>query len=354
MRTIGRIMILVVVIVLFHAGWYALSRRKLNAPLPDKAVITGFQDRMLDRMKIRMDKSAVEETYLEANGNRLHLDILAARPGSTVLVFIPGTAVYARVYIELMYALYQEGITVVGFDPRGHGQSSGPRGDYTINEIVDDALAVVAYARQRFGGKVAVAGSSQGGMAAFYAAARDDSLVGAICHNIADLNGRDNLQLSRLPVPAFMVPVNLFLLKYYGRFAIPISLYLDLTEEFLKDGTDAATYVNEDPLCVTWVSLRALGSLMKTDLARPVEDITVPVMLIHSDKDNIFPQEYVEGIYKRLNCTKAYLFLKDREHLVMTNNVDEVAPSIADWLQIMVRRPMGGGRVQGVEGPGGK
>jgi pimeloyl-ACP methyl ester carboxylesterase len=206
-----------------------------------------------------------------------------------------------------------------------------------MNEIVDDALAVVAYARQRFGGKVTVAGSSQGGMAAFYAAARDDSLAAAVCHNIADLNGRDNLQLSQLKIPEWMVPVNLALLKLYGQFAVPISLYLDLSKEFLKDGTDAATYVSEDPLCVTWIKLRALGSLMKTDLAQPVEDITVPVMLIHSDRDNIFPQQYVEDIYNRLNCSKAYLFLKDREHLVMTNNVDEVAPAIANWLKIMAR-----------------
>jgi alpha-beta hydrolase superfamily lysophospholipase len=339
-----RLIIIVVVIVLFHASWYAVSQRKLNAPLPDEAVITRFQDQMLERMDIPLDKSVVEEIFIEANGGRLHLDILAAGPGAPVLVFIPGTAVYARVYIELLYALYRGGITVVGFDPRGHGQSSGPRGDYIMNEIVDDALAVVAYARQRFGGNVAVAGSSQGGMAAFYAAARDDSLVAAICHNIADLNGVDNLQLSRLKIPAWMVPFNLSLIKLYGRFAIPISLYLDLSREFLKDGTDAATYVGEDPLCINWVTLRALGSLMKTDLAKPVEDITVPVMLIHSDRDNIFPQQYVEDIYKRLNCTKAYLFLKDREHLVMTNNVDEVAPAMADWLHIIAQRPMRGSK----------
>ncbi len=331
------LIVLIVAIVLFHAGWYGITVDKTRAYIPSEEVIDTFEDRMLERMDISLDKSVVEDTFLEANNHRLHLVVLAAGADAPVLVFIPGTAVYARVYIELLYALYQQGITVVGFDPRGHGRSSGTRGDYTINEIVDDALAVSDYARQRFGGKVVVAGSSQGGMAAFYAAARDDSLAGAVCHNIADLNGRDNLQLSTLKIPTWMVPINQFLIKIYGRFAVPISLYLDLSQEHLKDGTDAETYIEEDPLCLSWITLRALGSLMKTDLARPVEAITVPVMLIHSGQDNIFPQDYVESIYKRLTCPKAYLLLQDREHLVMTNQVDEVAPSMAAWIKIMAR-----------------
>ena len=327
------IVVVMVVIVLFHAGWYLVTRQKLYASLPDEATVQRFQDKMLKRLNIAVDRSAIEETDITANGLRLHLSILAAGDGAPVLVFIPGTSVYAFLYIELMCALHDQGVTVVGFDPRGHGKSGGPRGRYTINEVVDDALAVAAYARRRFGGPVAVAGSSQGGMAAFYAAARDDSLAAAVCHNIADLNGRDNLQLARLKIPPALVPINQWLLKFYGRFAVPVSLYLDLSQEILKDGTDAATYVREDPLCINWITLRALGSLMKTEPARPVEAIAVPIMLIHSDQDNIFPQAYVESLFGRLTCPKEYLLLPGRDHLVMTNHVDEVAGPMADWLK---------------------
>ena len=42
---------------------------------------------------------------------------------------------------------------VLRFDTRGHGQSSGPRGDYTMSGLVDDTLAVVKYARNRFSGR---------------------------------------------------------------------------------------------------------------------------------------------------------------------------------------------------------
>lgn len=329
---------ILMVLILLHLAWYGVTRARTRAPLPDETTVASFQAAMHRRFGISVDPEEIVEEYLSANGVRLHLDILESPEAEApVLVFIPGTAVYAGIYVEFLQAMKGRGFTVIGFDPRGHGRSSGLRGDYTMDTIVEDALAVVSYARKRFGGPVAVAGSSQGGMAAFYAAARDDFLAAAVCHNIADLNGRDNLHLARFTVPAWSVPINDLFLSVYRRFAVPIAFYLDLSQEILKDGTDAATYVRQDPLGVTWITLRALRSLMKTPLARPVEKIKVPVMLVHSDQDNIFPQHYVEKLFSRLTGAKKYLLVKDRDHLVMTNHVQEVVDPIADWLRTVMQ-----------------
>jgi esterase/lipase len=62
-------------------------------------------------------------------------------------------------------------------------------------------------------------------------------------------------------------------------------------------------------------------------------------MVVHSDKDHIFPQEYVESIYRRLGCEKEFFLLADREHLIMTNNVDEVAPGVSSWLRKIMDTP---------------
>jgi pimeloyl-ACP methyl ester carboxylesterase len=327
------ILIAVLMVVAFHVSWYATSRMFMNRKLPDEATVKATFNNFLENEKISIDRSALTETYINANGIKLHLDVFSAGHNAPTIVFIPGTAVYAKFYIEFMYKMYIQGFNVVGFDPRGHGLSSGPRGDYTINEIVDDTLAVVKYARERFGGKVALVGSSQGGMVAFYAAARDDSISAAVCHNLADLNGKDNLVLSKLKTPLFMVPLAEFMADLYKSYSIPIALYLDLSKEKSKRGIDAATIINKDPIAVTWITLRALGSLLHTDLAKPVEKITVPIMLIHAENDSIFPQKYVENIFNRLKNKKKYLLLKNTEHLVMTNNVDEVVPPITVWLK---------------------
>jgi alpha-beta hydrolase superfamily lysophospholipase len=332
-----KIILIAIIIGLFHIVWYAGSRIYQNRKLPDNKTIRVYQDTIMKRLKIHVDRSKVEETYIVANGYRLHLNIIAAGKNAPTLVFIPGTTAYAQVYYQFIYDMYKQGFNVIGFDPRGHGQSSGPRGDYTMSGLIDDTLAVVKYTRGRFSGAIAVSGSSQGGMAAFYAAAADDSHAAAVCHNIADLNGKENIVISQIRPPQFLVPFCIFLMNLYGSYSFPISLYLDLSKEKFIDGTDAATMVKNDPLCVSWITFRALNALLRTDLAKPVEKIRVPIMLIHAEKDNIFQQKYVEDIYNRLTCKKKYLLFKNTEHLVMINNVDEVVPPVAAWLKELMR-----------------
>lgn len=321
-------------LVLLHALWYAASRIITRRNPPSEREIKAFRQDEKHLFSIIDDvQDILEQPTIQVCGVPVSLTILAREKGRPTLVFVPGTSVYAQLYTGFLKAMYDEGFNVVSFDPRGHGRSGGPRGDYTFGGIVDDALAVCAYARERFGDNVAIAGSSQGGMAAFYAAARDNSLKAAVCHNLADLNGSDNLVLARFTMPAPLTPLALKVLDFYKDFAFPSALYLDLTKEFLPDGRDAAGFLKKDPLAVTWFTFRALRSLVMTPLPKPVEKITVPVMVIHSDRDHIFPQDYVEDIYRRLSGPKEFLLLKDREHLIMTNNVDEVAPSVVAWLK---------------------
>ena len=327
------ILVIILFFVVFHMAWYAGSRIYQNRKLPHDKVLREYQDKMVKQLKLNIDRTVMEEAYIDANGCRLHLIIAVANKNAPNVVFIPGTTAYAAVYAQFGYDMYKQGFNIIGFDPRGHGRSSGSRGNYTMTELVDDTLAVVKYVRNRFGGKVAIAGSSQGGMAAFYAAALDNSIDAVVCHNIADLNGKDNLVLSQIRPPQFMVPFCIFLMNLYENYSFPIALYLDLTKEKFPDGTDAATLIKKDPLAISWITFRALNSLLRTDMAKPVEKISVPIMLIHSGKDSIFPQSYVEGIYNRLTCKKKYLLLMDASHLVMTNNVPEIVPPIAAWLR---------------------
>ncbi|HOW81758.1 MAG TPA: alpha/beta hydrolase, partial [Spirochaetota bacterium] len=133
------------------------------------------------------------------------------------------------------------------------------------------------------------------------------------------------------------LPLAGFMMGLYGKYSIPISMYLDLEKELMKNGVDAVTFSVNDPQMVRMITFRAMNSLLRTDLAKPLDKITVPVMLIHSDRDNIFPREYVESIYNRLTCKKNYLLFKNTDHLVMTNKPAEVAPEAAKWLRSVIR-----------------
>ena len=328
---------LIIFLGIFHLVWYAASYSYKGRGLPDKIKAKEYQAKYLKKMNITVDTRVMEETDIDANGFKIHLTVFPVGQKAPTLVFMPGTMLYAQSYIEFMYGMYKQGFNVIGIDMRGHGMSSGPRGDYSINDLVDDMLAGVNYAHQRFGSKVAVAGSSQGGMVAFYTAARDDSITAAVCHNLADLNGKDNLILTRFTLPQFLTPTAEFLANIYKSYSIPVFLYLDLKREKFKDGTSVYDYSQEDHQTVPYITIKAMGSMLHTDLAKPVEKIKVPIMMVYSDGDNIFPQKYVEGIYNRLTCKKNSILLTKTDHMVMTNHADKIIPPVAVWLKDVMK-----------------
>src|SRR5204863_31626 len=77
--------------------------------------------------------------------------------------------------------LCDEGFNVVAIDRPGHGLSEGRRGDCSIDQILDLVEASVAYARRRFGGPVALAGSSLGGIIGWYALTREPDVEAVVC-----------------------------------------------------------------------------------------------------------------------------------------------------------------------------
>lgn len=269
-----------------------------------------------------------------SDGLKIHVDVFEYDPYAPTIVFIPGTAIYGLCYGPLLYKLGQHGYNIVSFDPRGHGQSEGLRGDYTISEIMRDAENVVTYAINRFNNKVSVMGSSQGGIVAFYLASKDERLNSVICQNFADLTSEDTLQLARHP--------RLFkyikgLIAKYGQHLpnvqIPVTSYIDLDKIPVEYFGSAKAFMESDPITLKTISLRALQSLAHTEMPNPVEEIKVPVMVLQGTADSIFPVSYTQKIYDRIQCQKRFVQFPGRSHAVLHEATDEVIPEITDWLQ---------------------
>jgi pimeloyl-ACP methyl ester carboxylesterase len=319
-------------------GWAAYSYRLMNKPIPPDAEIEAYTKSLLEKVGLGELYGTWKEDVLQVDGRELHLYHFTADPGDPVMVFIPGTSVYALLYTEFMYKLSQEGFNVIGFDPRGHGKSSGKRGSYTLGELVEDARAVIDHAVSVYGDKVAVSGSSQGGMVAFYCAAAEPRLKAAVCHNVIAPDEPGNERMTRWPAlyrPAVpLLPMLQPLMRSpIGDLRTPVSAYLDLKAETSRLFPDVATFLKTDPLVVGAVSLAALTSLPTTPLAVRVEEIETPIMVIHAGRDDIFPEDYVRRVYDRLTCEKEFLYLPDAPHLVMTDYVDDIIPPVSAWLK---------------------
>jgi pimeloyl-ACP methyl ester carboxylesterase len=323
------------------AAWVGYSYKMRNKPIPSIEEAHEYAKRFMQDVGLGDLYGTWREEFLPAYGRDLALYHFESKPGDPVMVFVPGTSVYALLYIEYMYKLSRQGFNVVGFDPRGHGMSGGKRGSYTLGGLAEDARAVIDHAIKVYGDKAAISGSSQGGMTAFYCAAADSRLKAAICHNVIAPDEPDNYRMTRWPSfyrrPLAMLPfLRPVVDSPLGELMVPISAYLDLKAEPTRMLPDVGKFLKEDPLAVNSVSLAALASLGASPMARRVEDIETPVMAIHAGQDNIFPEDYVRRVYERLNCEKEFVYLPDAPHLVMIDYVDTILPPIVEWLKRMM------------------
>ena len=275
-----------------------------------------------------------EPDACRSGGLRLHLDILPVDPGRPTVVFMPGTNAYALLYGEFLTGLGDRGFNVVGFDPRGHGRSDGPRGSYTLPELVGDMGAAVAYARGRFGDPIVVCGSSQGGITAFYYAASGEPVHGAICHNLADLGDPESVRLTRYPnLSRGVSPLLVRLARLLPELRVPLTAYLDLAAEPVRGMGNAKVVLHGDPLCVRHIRLKGMASLATERLPRPVETITTPILILHGSRDTIFPEDYVRGIYDRLTCRKALQIYPDLPHYFIVDEANRILPDVAAWIE---------------------
>jgi len=301
-------------------------------PLPPASEIDGYLDTLFERMGLPGLRDEIEEDSVECGGEKLHLDIFSTDASKRAIVFVPGTSLYALAYAEYMHKMRLLGFNVVGFDPRGHGRSGGRRGSYTLDTLVEDAAAAVGYAMDRFGDGVAISGSSQGGIVAFYEAAADERLAAAVCHNIGVMDDAAVYSISRWPQVSRIAGRFMPLAGLIPELRLPVSVYLDLTAEPTRFGMNALEFVREDPLVVLAVALKALVSLTSTPPPRPVEEITVPVMVLQAELDAMFTEAYTRSVYDRLTCDKEFLVVGGASHLILTNDVDAVAPEVAAFL----------------------
>ncbi|MGB5810753.1 MAG: alpha/beta fold hydrolase [Polyangiales bacterium] len=263
----------------------------------------------------------------------LHVDVVKGSSTGRTLVFMPGTNAYTLLYGEFLVAMAERGWTIVAFDPRGHGRSHGARGSYTIAELLDDYAAAVSYARTRFSGPLVVAGSSQGGITAFYYALSDDSVDAAVCHNLADLSDPGSVELTRFGSRGHSLrPWIERFARHFPEAPVPMQAYLDLRREPIRGQPHALHVLLEDPLIPWFVRAKTLASLGSAVPPRPIETLSVPTLVLQAGDDTIFPTRYIEGLVDRIPKAEVEIF-PGLPHYMIVDHVDIVVPVAAAWLE---------------------
>ena len=272
---------------------------------------------------------------LLVGGISVHLRVLKTNEDAPTAVFIPGTATYAMCYAEFLHALYRAGMNVVGLDPRGHGQSGGMRGHYTIHSIMEDAEHTINYAKQNFSGPVHLIGSSQGGITALYLATKGISVDSVVCQNIADLTAKEATRLSRFPwLGRLGKPMLKSVARIFPKARIPIHAYLALYKVRVKHFGNARRFMQEDPLALEHITLSTLAALANTDLPNPLPTLSLPVLVFQGDADEIFPVTYTQRLVETIGSSqKEFKVYPNRGHGIMVNEPEQVAQDIIQWIK---------------------
>jgi alpha-beta hydrolase superfamily lysophospholipase len=314
-------------------GGVAAQRYLTPKPLPSTPTVWAWYDQLADTFDAAEARKRLQSDWTLRDGLRLHLDVLTGEAGAPTAIVLPGTGVYAALLMGVMAALNEAGLNVVGVDFRGHGQSEGRRGSYTIAEMVRDASAVVTYAVERFGPRIGVTGVSQGGLVTLYAGAADERIGSLAPFNIAILDEPQVFEISRAPALfRTLYPVLSLLASVVPELPVSVWTYLDPVDLGRAAAFDSVErFFQRDPLAIDKISLKALASLASTPLARPLEAITTPTLVLQAEKDALFRLDYVRGLYERMTCRKEFVVVPGCNHMQIYERAGDWGPQVARW-----------------------
>ncbi len=297
--------------------------------------IEGYLNQLANNRGVANLQSQFKRDYTYSDGLKINLEIIEKDRNAPTIVFIPGVAVYALCYAELLSKLAeQSGFNVIGFDPRGHGFSEGERGDYTLQDLVKDSQAVITYAIENYNGNVSLMGTRQGGIAALYAAAADDRISSIICHNLADFSDRKSRrQVNFFPgYKKVLKPFVMGLGRLFPKMSIDIKRNLNVPKEDLKNIGSTLEFMAKDPLVLKRMKAKTIRSFLTTKPAKAVEQIDTPIFVLQSENDRVFPLEYTKKVYEKLQCKKKMQVFNGLSTSMMTENVKELLPALLSWL----------------------
>jgi len=267
---------------------------------------------------------------LGAQGTELFWRVWDAPSPKASLLLIHGLGEHSGRYDEFAKALAQEGTTVFAFDLRGHGRSSGPRGDVdAFPRLLEDLLGM------------------EEEMARETPAALPRFLMG---HSLGGLICIRRLQLFKGPYAGAVISAPWLAtalpnwIRRMGRFlglALPgVPIPAGLNPERLTRDPDMIRAWRQDPLIHTRITgrfFREVERVQAKALASPLPR-DLPLLFLVPGGDRVTQSSVTEGFARGIVGEEIRVeILEGREHEPL-NDVgrEEVYRIVLDWLAAQV------------------
>lgn len=276
-----------------------------------------------------------QEVCIESGGYPIILSIWKATSAKRSIVFLPGTGDHPLLYEEFLAGLAAKGNNVIGVHLAGSGKS--PRRDlkYTWSTYKQNAMDAVAYAHKEFAGiPVGISGSSQGGILGLQAITEIPSVTFALLHNLGIPANKDSVELTTLPGflrhMRWLTRAPMIFMSWF-RSTMPLWMYLD--ESGIFSDEELRQINKEDPIKNRYLPIRFFLEFMQSRPSIPVAEISMPICVIASDQDRIFPVDYIRRHYDEIgSANKELMLFEGRGHMLLVEAPHEVLPRALSWL----------------------
>lgn len=209
---------------------------------------------------------------------------------------------------------------VIRYDARGHGESSVPRGAYTLDQLGRDALAIL----DEIGAPAAhVCGLSLGGITSLWLGLNAaDRVRGLVLANTAARIGTVEMWTERIDVVhqkgmsavADLAMQRWFTPAFHERDPETVHAFRAMVQSCSADGY-----------------LGCCAALRDADLRDRVSSLTAPTLLVASSADAATPPEGLEFIRDRVNG--AQIVTLDSAHLSNVERAEEFTDAVMGFLK---------------------
>jgi pimeloyl-ACP methyl ester carboxylesterase len=260
-----------------------------------------------------------------------------ARPA---LVFAHGFGQTRHAWTGSARTLAAQGFPAITFDARGHGESERvPRGDYHMEQFVDDLLSVAAAATPAGGAKPVVVGASMGGLLALVAAGEAQGECPFSALVLVDITPRWETRGVERILGFMRAHPDGF--ANYDEAASAIEAYLpqrrerkteDQLKPLLRQGADGRLRWHWDPALLD--GLVEESERYQPRLFAAAANVRVPVLLLSGARSDVVSSHTVEE-FLRLVPHARHVSLADATHMVAGDANDAFTREIAAFMQTL-------------------
>lgn len=253
----------------------------------------------------------------------IHGELYHYADDAPLIIFLPGIGTYCELYAELLSGISDQGFNVVGIDLRGHGYSAGERGEYRVEQIIDDVSAVIDHLEARYSGPVGIYGYSIGGLLAMAAAERDIRILSVLCGTLLVTEIAPDL------VHQFGWSWTWSSALFFPHLKVPMKTFIDY-EQLLK-GHPAAAEISQDPLIVYDYPLGTLASLFTHSSGAMKRYYNFKAAIIHGERDEVLSIDYSKQVIAAMTHEFTLIALPNEGHMIPWDNPSLLIEKVADW-----------------------